>query len=257
MLQLKHTAFHVSPKNQSITPKRNVMFYEVELYTEGEGFSFINDEKYPHKCGNLLISVPGDTRYSISTFSCHSFKFLPNGDNEFESAVKALRGVHYLQNHEELVPFFKKIYSFSVKDKSGLYLDAAMRNVIALIHNWLSPEMVTDEKISDSMQAALTYISQNLTAKISLSDIAASAYMSPSYFQKKFKKCFNGISPANYILKKRIEYSKGVICDNSLSMERVAELSGFSSRAYFDVCFKKETGVTPAAYRKLLNKGMF
>jgi AraC-like DNA-binding protein len=113
------------------------------------------------------------------------------------------------------------------------------------------------EKISDSMQAALTYISQNLTAKISLSDIAASAYMSPSYFQKKFKKCFNGISPANYILKKRIEYSKGVICDNSLSMERIAEICGFSSRAYFDVCFKKETGVTPAAYRKLLNKGMF
>ena len=65
------------------------------------------------------------------------------------------------------------------------------------------------------------------------------------------------MSPNDYILKKRIEYAKGLICDNSLSMERISELSGFSTRAYFDICFKKETGMTPAFFRQQLNQGMF
>ena len=257
MLQLKHAAFYVSQKNQSVTVKRDVVFYEVELYTEGSGFSVVNDQKYAHKCGNLLISVPGDTRYSISTFSCHSFKFLPNGDDEFASVVKSLKGVHNPENYDEFIPLFQNIYNLSVKENSSLYLDTAMRNVISLIHNKILFKKLTNEKCNDSIQKALEFISMNLSKRITLEDMAVSACMSPFYFQKKFKKCFGGISPGDYLLKKRIEYSKELICDNSLSMEYIAELSGFSSRAYFDVCFKKETGITPATYRKQLNACMF
>lgn len=257
MLQLKHTCFHISPKFPRVTAKRDVVFYEVELYTEGEGYSVINGKKYAHKHGNVLIAVPGDTRYSIGAFSCHSFKFLPNGDTEFANAVKSLHGVHTLQCYDELIPLFKEIYGLSVKEKSEIYLDAAMRNIVSLVYGNFSVENKANKNYDVSMQNALLYISENLNKKISLTEIAASVCMSPSYFHKKFKKHFGGMSPNDYILKKRIEYAKGLICDNSLSMERISELSGFSTRAYFDICFKKETGMTPAFFRQQLNQGMF
>ena len=160
MLQLEHACFHISPKIPRVTAKRDVVFYEVELYTEGEGYSIINEKKYAHKQGNILIAVPGDKRYSMGAFSCHSFKFLPNGDNEFASAVKKLHGVHNLQCSDELIPLFKEIYNLSVKDECEIYLDAAIRNVISLVFKNFPLESTNKNNYDTSMQNAIVYISE-------------------------------------------------------------------------------------------------
>ena len=60
------------------------------------------------------------------------------------------------------------------------------------------------------------------------------------------------LSPSQYIISVRLNKAKELMRSPFLSLEAVAQESGFSSPQYFSRVFKKETGMTPYAYRKQL-----
>lgn len=48
----------------------------------------------------------------------------------------------------------------------------------------------------------------------------------------------------------RIDYAKYILETSSLSIEQVAEISGYTNEVHFFRQFKQITGITPARYRK-------
>ena len=64
-----------------------------------------------------------------------------------------------------------------------------------------------------------------------------------------FKETF-GISPHQYLTDCRINKAKLYLLQNEKSISEIAELTGFGCQQYFNKVFKKETGFTPASYRK-------
>jgi len=88
--------------------------------------------------------------------------------------------------------------------------------------------------------------------KITLEDVAAYVYLSPSYFSKIFKEEMdvNFNAYLNYV---RIEMSKKLLLDPSISMVEVSNLVGFEDQSYFSKVFKKMTGISPKKYRE--NRG--
>ena len=95
----------------------------------------------------------------------------------------------------------------------------------------------------------VSFIRNNYMHKITLADVAAHVFLSPSYLSKIFKDemqtSFNG-----YLSEVRIEKSKVLLLSNDLSIVEVSELVGFIDQSYFNKVFKKQTGMTPKKYRE-------
>ncbi len=255
MLQLMNAMYYISPKNRKESVPRTANFYEVELYTGGNGFSVIDGVDYAHTRNDVLISVPGNIRYSKKSFECHSFKFVCDGDELFIKHLEKLAGVHNMPNADELYPLFERLYVLSATEKKELLIDATMRSIIAIIEDSLPSKDAPFVKHKEELALSESYMRENLNQKLTLAKIAATAHMSPSFFHSCFKAQY-GMSPNEYLTVQRIKYAKALLHNNSLSVEQIVEMCGFSSRAYFDVCFKKNTGVSPAVFRKNANKDM-
>lgn len=96
-----------------------------------------------------------------------------------------------------------------------------------------------------------TYILNNLGDKLSIEMLAAKLALSPYHFARMFKLSF-GDSPADYILRHRVEWAKGLLKGQS-PLTDIALRCGFSHQSHFSNYFKKFCGVTPAKYRKMLH----
>lgn len=88
---------------------------------------------------------------------------------------------------------------------------------------------------------------------LSVSSLAESVSLSEVHFRKLFSGRF-GLSPARYIMQTRVEHAIKLMQLDGISLEEIAEESGFSSLPYFNKVFKAFVGYTPAAYRHQLSK---
>lgn len=65
-------------------------------------------------------------------------------------------------------------------------------------------------------------------------------------------RCFSaemGVSPGKFLTRTRVEAAKLLLLERGYSLEMIAGLCGFSSANYLCRVFKRETGLTPAAWR--------
>lgn len=101
----------------------------------------------------------------------------------------------------------------------------------------------------DEFAEVLAYIDENLSDKLSLSDLAEKSCMSIPSFSRKFKERI-GKTLIQYLNERRIEKAKILLENKNLSLEQVAEEAGFSNANYLIRVFKKVTGQTIGEYRK-------
>lgn len=83
----------------------------------------------------------------------------------------------------------------------------------------------------------------------SVEEIASLYNMSPNHFIRSFKH-YVGLSPNAFRIEKRMEIACEMLISTDLSVERVAEASGYSDPLYFSRAFKKHTGLSPSEYRR-------
>lgn len=97
---------------------------------------------------------------------------------------------------------------------------------------------------TEKLKEAMLYIDNNLENKITLKDIANVACMTQTYFSSLFKQ-FNGISPWEYIIIKRVEMAVKMLKTTNMTKLEIAEKCGFNSSSNFYKEFKKITGKNP------------
>lgn len=84
---------------------------------------------------------------------------------------------------------------------------------------------------------------------LSVAALAALAGWSEVYFRRAFRAAF-GTSPLAYIRRVRLENAKALLRTGYYSVTETATRCGFDSISYFSYTFRRETGVTPSAYRE-------
>ncbi|WP_348677543.1 AraC family transcriptional regulator [Flavobacterium coralii] len=90
---------------------------------------------------------------------------------------------------------------------------------------------------------ARNYIDSHFLEDITLQTLAGEANISSYHFIRLFKKTF-GLSPYQYILKKRLSFANELLKEGS-SVTDTAYLSGFADIASFSKAYKKQYGVAP------------
>ena len=99
------------------------------------------------------------------------------------------------------------------------------------------------------LKNVIQYINENITEKIEIQSLTKITKWSHHHFIRTFTKYINQ-TPYQYILKKKIEKAKAIICESDIPLSIIAIELGFNSYSNFCNAFKKETGKTPEMFRK-------
>jgi LacI family transcriptional regulator len=96
---------------------------------------------------------------------------------------------------------------------------------------------------------ALRFISENAVRGVGTDEVARAAGLSRRVLEKRFHNLLNS-SPQIEVRHAQIERVKNVLRETDISLEEIAEATGFTSGNYLSQIFKKTTGQTPGAYRR-------
>lgn len=103
---------------------------------------------------------------------------------------------------------------------------------------------------------AIHYIDENIHKKITAKEIADMLSISKEYLSTRFKEVTKTSIP-EYINKQKIQEAKRLLRLTDKPLSEISEYLSFSSQSYFQNIFKKLVGVTPLAFRKSSEKGIF
>ena len=87
-------------------------------------------------------------------------------------------------------------------------------------------------------------------APLDVPALARAARCSPAHFSRQFAGAF-GSPPHRYLLERRIERAKHLLATTDDSVLEIALDVGFAGASSFCTAFKRVTGTTPGAYRRL------
>ena len=107
--------------------------------------------------------------------------------------------------------------------------------------------------IQEEMEYARRYFNEHYNEQISIEDYAQSRNMSVSWFQRSFKQIVN-YSPMQYILTIRMNNAASLLESTDYSMAEISTIVGYDNPLYFSRLFKKQKGVSPSEYRKLVSQ---
>ena len=156
--------------------------------------------------------------------------------------------VYFAGLDARILEAFESMFSAyrNMPDHFPFLVDAHVRYILACLS---ADAQAGQAKRGRNLDASLRYIHSNLNAPVSVSELAAMEYLSPSRYRSVFKK-EKGCSPQEYITRQKIQRACSLLADSPADIREIAEKCGYPDRLYFQRIFKKETGMTPAAYRR-------
>ena len=115
----------------------------------------------------------------------------------------------------------------------------------------LNEEEKTDDPLGENRHIShcKDYVFAHLHGRLTVQEIADAISLDPNYLSSLFKKC-TGVSLKQYIRHQKIKLVKNLLTYSSYSYGDIAAYLGFASQSHMGQEFKKETGVTPRAYRE-------
>jgi AraC-like DNA-binding protein len=95
------------------------------------------------------------------------------------------------------------------------------------------------------------YIETHLDDRLTLTDLAGVACLSPYHFSRSFKQAV-GVGPQRYVMQRRLERAKTLMRRTNQPLASIAQEAGFVDQSHLTSMFRRETGVTPGRYRAAL-----
>lgn len=97
------------------------------------------------------------------------------------------------------------------------------------------------------------YIFQHLHDEITISEISAAIGVNNTYLSSLFHK-EEGVTIQQYISREKIRLAENMLRYSSYEVRDISNYLSFCSQSYFGSVFKKQTGLSPAKYRKKYEK---
>lgn len=101
----------------------------------------------------------------------------------------------------------------------------------------------------ERLRPVLQYIADNLACEISVEHCCQILNLTYHYFLKLFKKTM-GIKFVEYIQHERIKLAERILLTEDISIEEIAERSGFHNMGHFYKTFQKFHNCTPYTFKK-------
>ena len=123
--------------------------------------------------------------------------------------------------------------------------------LIRMMRNTLEQEpdhKLLSEQYPLPIQQALHYFTEHLSDSSPITNFCNTNHYSREYISRLFKKNI-GITPVEYLRKKKMEHACLLLSTTSLRISSIAEQCGYQDEKTFRTTFKTLLGITPSEYR--------
>lgn len=204
------------------------------------------------------VSVP----YIMAPTSLESFFEFASGSEDMEDDMASQPYVVISGTYKKSISsIMEKIVEES---KNQLFSKELMMQIMtvelmitlsrAIRSEWEESLRVKNGKARELVLIAKEFMEQNFDTGISVADAASYVFLSQGYFTRAFRDEL-GISPMAFLMKKRIGKACELLANNEIKVSGIAMQIGFSSPQRFNVAFRKQMGMTPMEYRRMIQKG--
>ena len=111
------------------------------------------------------------------------------------------------------------------------------------------PDKSSERRKDDVVGAVKRYVREHIKEDIYIADIAKQVYLTEQYLMRSFNK-ITGISILEFITRERIWLAKELLIKTNYPIKQVADSVGYGNYTYFTKIFKRNTGMTPNAFRE-------
>lgn len=168
----------------------------------------------------------------------------------YEMITDKLGNVFSLDDPLTLINRMSKIYElYHRKEPIREMLMHKYLNDILVALTLYSPMYIKEVNQISVIETLLPYIHEHIQEELRIENLAKQAMMSNYYFIRVFKK-HTGMSPHEYIVNYRLQCAKYLLIHTDMSIKDICFEIGFSSESVFCASFRKNIGISPAAYRK-------
>ncbi len=95
----------------------------------------------------------------------------------------------------------------------------------------------------------IQHIEAHFSERISMAEMARLAGLSSTHFNRRFQQLLR-MTPMTYLHTVRIQSARRLLSSTQDSLAAIAAETGFTDQSHFTRCFRRNTGMTPADYRK-------
>ena len=133
-------------------------------------------------------------------------------------------------------------------DGEGYSAEAAIAGLEAICRRIAERK---ERDVYGAIRRAVEYIRDNLSAPLTVEDIANSVYLSASYFSSEYKR-LTGESVGGAVHRMRMETAAALLRQKNRSVKDVSRMSGYSDVRYFYKAFKKHMGCTVGEFQRMV-----
>ncbi|OWR31382.1 AraC family transcriptional regulator [Saccharibacillus sp. O23] len=248
--------------------------YELYYLFSGERNYFVKESTYRVRAGDTVLidsnvvhkstdsGIPDHER-AVLYFSPAYFDVLPPDEREMllspfvrDRPLVALNLQERLRAEELLFSLLGELherppgYRLHVRHMAGELLLLVARASLRRGAPALPEPTPVERKISEVVRHINRYYAQPLD----LGELAAKFYISRSHLSRTFKEV-TGFGFAEYVNITRIKEARRLLRESAHSVTTVSELAGFDNFSHFGKMFKRLSGLSPRAYRKLYGSG--
>ena len=233
-------------------------FAELIYVTNGNGYFCTETEDVP-VCKDSLILINPNLRHTEKSSAEHPLTYIVLGiDNihfNFKDEEFCTYKVQNLSKHRDAyLPLLKMMLEeVRTHRESSDAICQYFLHILLLKMSRTTGDQFTPysaKNIPAECETIKNYMDTHYHENITLDTIAEVSHLNKYYLSHIFSKAF-GISPITYLLERRILNSKQLLKSSDYNITQIAHMTGFSSANYFSQSFKRSTGMTPAAYRKI------
>jgi AraC family transcriptional regulator len=100
----------------------------------------------------------------------------------------------------------------------------------------------------ERLKRVYEHIEAHLNDRLTLTDLAGVACLSPYHFSRSFKQAV-GVGPQRYVMRRRVERAKRLMHRSNQPLALIAQEAGFTDQSHLTAIFRREIGVTPGQFR--------
>lgn len=244
---------------EPLTPHIHPQAMEICFVERGHQSYCVNSKTYDVPGGGMFVSYPDEEHFGGWLFQekCTLYYLIVdtvnNTDNFLglgEDAVFLARSLESMPRtffgSEKLKRLFQNIFSIWDDSDNPLRTSLLRCAVFSLLYEIVQCAKKSNLNLTSDMAYISEYIDEHITEKLPLNDLANLTALSLPGFKRKFRSQF-GISPADCIMRRKIEYAKNLLLSGK-SVTQTAYDMGFSSSQHFSSAFKKCCGISPTQF---------
>ena len=258
--------------SQSITTRRRVNDYEIDLYITGRRTLQIDGRGYRLEPNTCVIRRPGQEVVAQgASLDCYCLTLdLQRRDREsvafsrFDPAAQQERSPDCLlekmpecfvvKNIALATELFSQV--IRIHDLGGSYEEKQAwveKLLLFLASESLCPEPMANAH--PQIHSAKQYLLDHLEQNVSLGQLAQELGFSSGHFIRLFRQECT-MTPSQFLLEKRMERARQLLSFEGISVSEAAQRCGYNSFSLFCATFKRKFGISPGQYRKQLHSSI-